>query len=277
MGFYAPSQLIQDARRHGVEVRPVDVCHSHWDSSLEQGGDGEPALRLGLRLIKGLGEADAFRVMAAQGKATTVPELAQLAHLSRATLERLAHAGALKSMAGHRYQAQWSVLGAEILPAVLTGADFAEPEIERYPALAPPSEGQNIVADYAALGLSLERHPLALLRKRFDVQDFARAAEVRETSHGDFVRAVGLVIGRQRPSTASGVIFMTLEDETGLINVVIWPWIVERQRREVLTSRLVEVAGVVEREREVVHLIAGRLRDRTPLLGSLGTRSRDFH
>ncbi len=277
MGFYAPSQLIQDARRHGVEVRPVDVCYSHWDSSLERDTQGGPVLRLGLRLIKGLREEDAFRIVAAQGKATTVPELARTTHLSRAVLERLAQAGALKSIAGHRYRAQWAVLGVETLPPMLAGAGFAEPRLERLPALTPPSEGQNIVADYAALGLSLERHPLALLRARFHDQRFARAAELRETPHGDFVRAIGLVVGRQRPSTASGVIFMTLEDETGFVNVVIWPWVVERQRREVLASRLVEVTGIVEREREVVHLIAGRLRDCTVMLGGLDARSRDFH
>lgn len=277
MGFYAPAQLIRDAKRHDVEVRPVDVCYSGWDSSLEVGKDKEPALRLGLRLIKGLREEDAFRVIVAQGKAKTVAELARTARLSLTVLERLAHAGALKSIAGHRYQAQWAVLGVETLPPMRKGTDFIEFPPEQALALRAPSEGQNILADYATMGLTLERHPLALLRKWFDARDCARAAEVRETPHGEFVRSVGLVIGRQRPSTASGVIFMTIEDETGLINVVIWPWVQERQRHEVLVSRLVEIAGIVEREREVVHLIAGHLLDRTFLLGDLNTYSRDFH
>jgi error-prone DNA polymerase len=202
-------------------------------------------------------------------------EFARASGLSRATLERLAHAGALKSLAGHRHQAQWAVLGIETMPALLETTGIREPAPEQYPTLPVPTKGQDLVADYATTGLTLGEHPLALLRGRFN--SLARAGDVHTKAHGEYVRAVGLVIGRQRPSTASGVIFMTLEDETGLINVVIWPWVMERQRREVLSSRLVEVSGVVEREREVVHLIAGRLIDHTPLLGALETHSRDFH
>jgi len=203
--------------------------------------------------------------------------LARVAALTGPVLERLARAGALESIAGDRHQATWTVLGIEDMPPILVGAEPREPRCEQIPALLKPSEGQNLVADYAALGLTLGRHPLALLRTRFLGSGLVSAADIRQVRHGDFVRAVGLVIGRQRPSTASGVIFMTLEDDTGFVNVVIWPWVAERQRREVLASRLVEVAGIIEREREVVHLIAGRLIDKTPMLGALETRSRDFH
>ncbi|MGK0170496.1 MAG: error-prone DNA polymerase [Gammaproteobacteria bacterium] len=277
MGFYAPAQLVRDAKQHEVEVRSVDVMHSEWDCTLEPGAQDAPALRLGLRMIKGLREDDAGRIYAMRSTARwdSVAEFARASGLSRATLERLAHAGALKSLAGHRHQAQWAVLGIETMSALLETTGIREPAPEQYPTLPVPTKGQDLVADYATTGLTLGEHPLALLRGRFN--SLARAGDVHTTAHGEYVRAVGLVIGRQRPSTASGVIFMTLEDETGLINVVIWPWVMERQRREVLSSRLVEVSGVVEREREVVHLIAGRLTDHTPLLGALETHSRDFH
>ena len=279
MGFYAPAQLVGDAERHGVEIRAVNVLESQWDCTLEVGDRGAPALRLGLRMIKGLREEDGLRITAAaaQGAVFNVAILARVAGLARPVLERLARAGALECIAGDRHQATWTVLGIEDMPPILVGAEPREPPCERIPALPKPSEGQNLVADYATLGLTLGRHPLALLRTRFLGRGLVSAADIRQVRHGDFVRAVGLVIGRQRPSTASGVIFMTLEDETGFVNVVIWPWVAERQRREVLASRLVEVAGVVEREREVVHLIAGRLIDKTPMLGTLQTHSRDFH
>ena len=147
----------------------------------------------------------------------------------------------------------------------------------RRPPLAAPTEGQDIVADYRRLGLSLRRHPLALLRKQLTTQRLATAADVRATPHGRLVRTAGIVIGRQRPDTASGVVFVTLEDETGALNVIVWRDLGDRQRRELLGSRLMAVYGKVEREGEVVHVVAGRLVDLTPMLGALETRSRDFH
>ena len=227
MGFYAPAQLVGDAERHGVEIRAVNVLESQWDCTLEVGDRGAPALRLGLRMIKGLREEDGLRITAAaaQGAVFNVAILARVAGLARPVLERLARAGALECIAGDRHQATWTVLGIEDMPPILVGAEPREPPCERIPALPKPSEGQNLVADYATLGLTLGRHPLALLRTRFLGRGLVSAADIRQVRHGDFVRAVGLVIGRQRPSTASGVIFMTLEDETGFVNVVIWPWV----------------------------------------------------
>jgi error-prone DNA polymerase len=266
MGFYAPAQLVQDARRHGVEVRPVHVGASGWDCTLEQG-----AVRLGLRMVSGLPEAAGRRV-AANENSCSVAELAQRAGLTRKDLRCLAAAGALEPLAGHRRLASWAAAGAEQRPPLNVFQDE-----KTIPALAAPTEGQNIVADYGSLGLTLGRHPLALLRKRLESFKFITAEELRHRPQGRLVRAAGLVTCRQRPDTASGVVFVTLEDETGCINVVLWRSVVERQRREMLGARLLGVHGVIEREGEVVHLVARRLFDHSPLLGPLAAASRDFH
>ncbi|HTP98924.1 MAG TPA: error-prone DNA polymerase [Casimicrobiaceae bacterium] len=276
MGFYAPAQLVADARRHGVEVRNVDVTVSEWDCTLE-GMAPVPALRLGLRMIAGLKEERVQRIVAerAQRPFAHVADLAQRARLDRRDLTALAAAGALAALAGHRHEAVWDVAGVEKLPPILAaaGATFDE----RDPALPAPTEGQDIVADYRALGLTLGRHPLALLRRQLAGKRLSTAADIARTPHGRTGRTAGIVIGRQRPDTKSGVIFVTLEDETGATNVIVWRDLSDRQRRELLGSRLMAVYGRVEREGEVVHLIAARLVDLTPMLGSLPTQSRDFH
>ncbi len=270
MGFYAPAQLVQDARRHDVEVLSADVTVSAWDCTLEQA-----ALRLGLRMVGGLSEASAKRIVAAREVApfAHVADLAHRAQLNRHDLGVLAAAGALAALAGHRHAAAWDVAGVEKLPPLLAGATFDEAPA----ALAAPTEGQDIAADYRALGLTLGRHPLALLRGQLRARRLLTSAEVRNTPHGRIVRTAGIVIGRQRPDTASGVIFVTLEDETGATNVIVWRDLSDRQRRELLGARLMGVYGRVEREGIVVHLLAGRLVDLSPLLGSLPTHSRDFH
>ena len=281
MGFYAPSQLVQDARRHGVEVRNVDVRYSEWDCRLEPGRDAEPALRLGFRMVKGLPESSASRIVAArasQDAAVTAgfesaADLARQAGLSRGDLRHLANAGALAPLAGHRHRAHWEAAGVE-KPSTL----FPDPRFpEAAPLLRIPSEGEDLVADYRHLGLSLGRHPLALLRRRLDALGLSRAADLRAVPDGQPARAAGLVVSRQRPSTASGIIFMTLEDETGYINVVVRQRVSGRHRREVQRARLLAVHGAVERQGQVVHLVARRLEDHSPLLGRLETRSRDFH
>ncbi|HET6803007.1 MAG TPA: OB-fold nucleic acid binding domain-containing protein, partial [Casimicrobiaceae bacterium] len=172
-----------------------------------------------------------------------------------------------------RHGATWEVAGIERLPALLAASAFAEPS----PTLPAPTEGQDIVADYRRLGLTLRRHPLALLRPQLRNRRLVTADEIRHAPHGRLVRTAGIVIGRQRPDTASGVIFVTIEDETGATNVIVWRDLSDRQRRELLGSRLLGVYGKVEREGSVVHVLAGRLVDMTPLLGTLPTRSRDFH
>ena len=295
MGFYAPAQLVGDARRHGVDVRPPDVTVSEWDCTLEKWGrscfrqesdaenNSDPivppltplSLRLGLRLVGGLTEAGAERIVDARREHpfTSVSDLAHRARLDKRDLAALADSDALASLAGHRHDAVWDVAGIERLPALLAGAEFDEAR----PALTSPTEGQDIVADYRRLGLTLRRHPLALLRRQLRERRLATADEIMRAPHGRLVRTAGIVIGRQRPDTASGVVFVTIEDETGAMNVIVWRDLGDRQRRELLGARLLGVYGKVEREGAVVHVLAGRLVDMSPLLGTLPARSRDFH
>ncbi len=287
MGFYAPAQIVQDARRHGVEVRPVDVTASAWDCTLElapsaapvrgrgeAGSTRQPALRLGLSRVSGLSAEGAARLVAARGQKSfsDVNDLALRGGLGKRDLKCLAAAGALAALAGHRRQAYWDVAGIE------RGTPLTTAPVEKTPPhLIAPSEGQDLVADYASLGLTLGRHPLALLRHHLQSRRLVTAERLRRLPHGCSARAAGLVICRQHPSTASGATFLTLEDETGSINVLVWRDLGERQRRELLGSRLLAVHGVLERQGEVAHLIASRLGDLTPLLGHLVIPSRDFH
>jgi error-prone DNA polymerase len=283
MGFYAPAQIVQDARRHDIEVLPVDVTESEWDCTLvpaqkispqHDTSRPQPALRLGLRMVKGLSREGADCLVAARAEKifASVEDLAMRTGLSKGDLKCLASAGAFAALAGHRRQAYWDVAGIE-QPTRLTSA----PAEDRQPELLPLTEGQNLAADYASLGLTLGRHPLTLLRSKLRKQRLATAIELRSYPNGRIARAAGIVVTRQRPGTASGVTFLTLEDETGQVNVVVWRDLADKQRAELLGSRLLAVYGVLEREGEVAHLIAGRLKDLTPLLGDLVTRSRDFH
>ncbi|TXH17107.1 MAG: error-prone DNA polymerase, partial [Gammaproteobacteria bacterium] len=277
MGFYAPSQLVQDARRHDVEVRPATALDSHWEAQIEASSAG-PAVRLGLASIAHLSQAAAERLVAARRRASfvSVEDLAMRARLTRRDLDLLAAAGALASLAGHRRQAAWAVAGAPAAPCqldLLSAATVAEPAVE----LTPPSEGDDLVADYASSGLTLGRHPLALLRSRLSGRRFLAASDLRQAADRQLARTAGIVTCRQRPGTASGLVFLTLEDETGWANVVVHSYLVDRQRRELLGARLLGVFGQVQREGEVVHLIAKRLLDLSSLLGRLSTVSRNFH
>ncbi|MCP5416221.1 MAG: error-prone DNA polymerase [Chromatiaceae bacterium] len=275
MGFYAPAQLIQEARRQSVVAAPVDVRQSGWECTLEAtDASHQPQLRLGLCMIKGLSRSGGERIMEARREAgfLSLQDLTRRAFLDRGDLQRLAAAGALAGLAGDRHQAAWQVLGVEpVLPLLASGVE------EAAPPLPVPSEGQNIRADYAMLGLTLERHPLALLRVQLGRRRVITAAALRARQHGDLIHTAGIVIGRQRPASANSVIFVTLEDETGQVNLVVWKQLAERQRRILLQARLLGVNGEVQREGEVLHVIARRLWDYSALLGRLLTRSRDFH
>jgi error-prone DNA polymerase len=279
MGFYAPAQLVRDARAHGVEVRAVDACVSSWDATLERRADGAPALRLGLRLVKSLSPACASRLIAARAARpfASVQDIAARAALERRDLEALAAAGAFASLSGNRHFAFWEVAGTEralpLAPAAARGTDLDEGR----PLLAAPTEGQGIAADYASLGLTLGRHPLALLRARLRAASILSASELSRAANGARVRTAGIVLMRQRPATASGVTFLTLEDESGQVNVIVWERVGARQRRALIESRLLEVHGELQQQDGVTHLIAQQLVDRSPLLGELLTRSRDFH
>ncbi|HEV2271680.1 MAG TPA: error-prone DNA polymerase [Steroidobacteraceae bacterium] len=281
MGFYAPAQLVRDARTHGAEVRPVDVCVSAWDCTLERREDGEPALRLGLRMVKSLSQSGADRLVAArrQQPFASVQDLAARAALDRGDLEALAAAGAFAALSGNRHLAFWEVAGTERplpLEAVLVDAP-QEATHEPTPLLRTPTEGERIVADYASVGLTLGRHPLALLRDSLQSKHLLSARDLSGLAHGKPVRTAGIVLMRQRPGTASGVTFLTLEDETGQVNIIVWERIGDEFRRALVESRLLEVHGELQRQEGVMHVVARRLIDRSPLLGQLITRSRDFH
>jgi error-prone DNA polymerase len=281
LGFYSPNQLVQDARRHGIGVRPVDVRHSDWDCTLEEDAPGpaitplrKPALRLGLRQIAGFREDIAKRIeyTRAQRPFLDVEDLCARAGLDERHQALLADAGALRGLAGHRHRARWAIEGVEKqLPLFAT-----EPVRDERVTLPPPTEAEDVFADYASTGLTLGRHPLALLRKQLQARRCRRSRELAPLPHGTPVRLAGLVTLRQRPETASGATFVTLEDEDGMVNVVVWRDLAERQRRVLLESRLLVVEGKLESAEGVQHLIAARLDDFTPLLGSLDARSRDF-
>ncbi|WP_374258585.1 error-prone DNA polymerase [Aquabacterium sp.] len=278
LGFYSPSQLVQDARRHDVEVRPPDVMHSTWDCTLEAASSSHarhPAVRLGLRLVAGLSPEVAQRMVQARQQApfNDVDDLARRADLDQRTLRALASGDALHSLSGHRRQQVWDASALHRPPPLLREAPVEEDWLE----LPPASEGEEIVFDYASQGLTLRRHPLALLRAQLHAQRLLSASELHDFPNGRLARACGIVTVRQQPGTASGVVFVTLEDETGTVNVIVWPALKERQRRELVHARLLAVYGVWQREGEVRHLVAHRLRDLTPLLGRLSTHSRDFH
>lgn len=283
MGFYSADQLLQDARRHGIRVLPVDVRHSDWDCTLEAlrgtgtGADVRPAIRLGLRMVQGFSEDAARRLHAARLRRpfADVADLCIRAALDARHRDLLADAGALKALTGHRHRARWAIAGVEPqLPLFAAAA----PTPERAIALPMPSAGEDLAMDYATTGTTLGRHPLAMIRKALTARRCKRSSELDALPHGRRVRAAGLVTLRQRPQTASGVTFMSLEDEDGTINVVVWQHLAERQRRVLLESRLMVVEGRLEREDGVQHLIAERLENASALLGTLATGgSRDFH
>jgi error-prone DNA polymerase len=305
MGFYAPSQLIQDAKRHGVEVLAPDVSFSDWDCTLELphhvipgltrdpygGGSGAPwiagqarndmGVRLGLRLVGSLSEAGGRRIEQARAKGpfTDVEDLALRAQLDVKDLNALAAADALQSLAGHRRQQVWEAVAQQRAPALLRQAPINEQQL----LLAPSKEGEEIFFDYASMGFTLRRHPVALLRQRLARMKLLSAQQLHDLPHNRKVGACGLVTVRQQPQTANGTIFVTIEDETGPVNVIVWKHVRERQREPLLQSRLLAVRGVWQRDvdsgGQVRHLIAEHLEDLTPLLGRLGRQSasRDFH
>ncbi|WP_294768267.1 error-prone DNA polymerase [uncultured Rhodoferax sp.] len=274
LGFYGPAQLVQDAQRHGVEVRAVDVLRSDWDCTLE----GE-AVRLGLRLVSGLTTSVAERVVQErrQKPFTSTQDLALRCQLDTGDLQALASADALLPLSGHRRQQVWDASALRPAPALLRGVPIQEPEL----ALPAAGEGEEVTFDYAALGLTLRSHPLQLLREQLSKQKLLTAAQMRDYPTGRLVRACGIVTARQQPQTAKGVVFVTLEDETGSVNVIVWRSAKEQFRDVVYRARLMAVYGIWQRDDEsggeVRHVVAKRLVDLTHLLGDLATTSRDFH
>jgi error-prone DNA polymerase len=270
MGFYAPAQIVRDAREHRVEVREIDVNHSEFDCTLEAGGAVKP-LRLGFRLIKGMAEDEALKLMAARaaGPFRTPEDLARRAKVTARTLDCLARADAFRSVGLDRRAALWAIKGIETnrLPlfAALDGPLAHETPVV-LPAMKP---GEHVVADYAATSLSLKRHPVAFLRERLTARGIVPAEVMGRTKNGRRLTVAGLVLVRQRPGTAKGTIFLTLEDETGVANVIVWHDCFETYRRIVMGGSLVAVEGLLQREGIVQHLVAERLIDLSAELGQL--------
>jgi error-prone DNA polymerase len=266
MGFYTPSQLVQDAQRHQIKVLPIDVLHSQWDHALE-GSTHQPALRLGLRLIKGFSSRSAQRITDTDRQFTTIAQLTRGAGLSRAELSLLSSAGALASLSENRRQAHWQALVIDSSPTLL------QPPNQESADLQTPSETENLYADYNHTGLSLGRHPMELLREQFPMfRRCKRHAELAALGHRRFVRIAGLVTGKQRPGTASGVVFLTLEDETGNSNVVVWHNVQKNCRQALLKAQLLIVKGVIETDGAVVHVIAQELTDCSELLSRIDSK-----
>ncbi|KPC25658.1 Error-prone DNA polymerase [Pseudomonas syringae pv. cilantro] len=278
MGFYNPDQLLQDARRHHIEIRPVDVRYSHWDCTLEPVDHPDStrnlAIRLGLRMLRSFREDDALRIEAARSKRpfADATDLTVRAELDSRAAEALADSGALRGLIGHRHRARWEVAGVEAQRPL-----FDDLPSEETPVTLPlPTVGEDLMADYATLGTTLGPHPLALLRRQLAAKRFRSSQDLLTLENDRTLSLAGLVIGRQRPGTASGVTFVTLEDEFGMVNVVVWRDLAERQRKVLVGSQLLQVFGRLESKSGVRHLIAQRLYDLTPLLTGLDVRSRDF-
>jgi len=304
MGFYAPAQLVRDAREHGAEIRPVDINASAWDNCLEDRAADEPetaariaqrhremegvietrkAVRLGFRQVKGLREDEMARLTERRGRGyDSVRDLWLRSGLPRAQIERLADADAFRSIGLDRRAALWAVRALddnsaeEHLPLFERPSQRADPDeagVEIFGEaeihLPPMPPGEQVVHDYRFLSLSLKAHPLSFLRRQLDVMRVLRHERLEDIAGGRQVDVAGLVLVRQRPGSAKGVIFMTLEDETGVANVIVWPKTFERYRSLVLGSRLVRVTGKLQNEMGVIHVVADRIEDLTPLLGEL--------
>jgi error-prone DNA polymerase len=279
MGFYSPDQLLQDARRHQIDVHPVDVRYSDWDCSLEPVAGREYnqnlAIRMGMRMIRGFREEDARRIEQARSVRDfkDVADVCMRAELDNRARASLADSGALRGLVGHRHRARWEIAGVEMQRPLFGDDSFGE---EAQVALPLPSVAQDLVADYETLGTTLGPHPLALLRNKLAAKRFRSSRDLLDEEHGRSFSVAGLVVGRQRPGTASGVTFVTLEDEHGMINVVVWRDLAERQRKVLVGSQLMQVFGKFEFQKGVRHVIAQRLFDLTPMLTGLDVRSRDF-
>ncbi|MGR5132208.1 error-prone DNA polymerase [Vibrio alfacsensis] len=273
MGFYSPSQLIQDARRHGVEILPVCVNHSSHQHHLVNCPNGRLGIQLGLRLVKGFNQESATRLVDHRPRAgyRSIQAVKQTLR-NRRDIELLASANAFQILSGNRYNARWAAMDSlSDLPLF----NHMEEPVASYQA--QPSEYENLIEDYASTGLSLNRHPITLLEEAGKLPRFTRMKQLVEKEHKSLVTVVGVVTGRQSPGTAAGVTFFTLEDDTGNINVVVWRATARAQKQAYLTSKVLMVKGILEREGEVTHVIAGKLIDCTHNLAELQSKSRDFH
>jgi len=281
MGFYAPAQIVRDARQHGVEVRPIDVNHSRWDCTLESTGGRYLAVRLGFCMVRDLANADGAAIVTARAGTPyeSVEEIQRRAGVGRGALNRIGEADGFGSLGNTRREGLWSVkgLGDAALP-LFAAADEREGKlrqeaIEPTVILAPMGEGAEVVEDYRASGLSLRAHPLAFLRDELRARKMITCEELQTVKDGRWIDLAGIVLVRQKPGSAKGVMFITLEDETNVANLVVWTNVFEKFRRVVLGASMVGVRGQVQREGKVIHVIAQRLEDLSPLLASVGNRA----
>jgi error-prone DNA polymerase len=275
MGFYAPSQIVQDARRHDIDVFPIDVRASDWDNTLVTQHDGPPAIQLGLRQVRGFSEEVARRIMAAREERlfADIADLGARAVVDKRHQDLLAQASALRGLSRHRHHAHWEIAGVEKQLPLFGNVSPAEIEV----ALPKPTQAEDTLADYARTGLTLGVHPLAQIRDHLSAARCTDSRTLRRRPHNSYARVAGVVTMRQRPQTASGVTFLTMEDEHGLVNVIVWRDVAETHRRVLLESELIGIEGRWEAVDGVCHLIASRLLDMSELLGGLDVRSRDFH
>jgi error-prone DNA polymerase len=281
MGFYAPAQIVRDARQHDVEVRPIDVNHSRWDCTLEPTDGKYLAVRLGLRMARDLSNGDGAAIVTARGdtRYASIEEIQRRAQVGRGALDRIGEADGFGSLEQSRRSGLWQVKGLRDAPLPLFAAaderdgmlrdEAVEPEV----LLTPMGEGAEVVEDYRASGLSLRAHPLAFLRDELTRRRMISCAQLRSVKDGRYVELAGIVLVRQKPGSAKGVMFITLEDETDVANLVVWTKVFEANRRTVLSASMMGVRGQVQREGEVIHIIARRLDDLSPLLASVGNRA----
>jgi error-prone DNA polymerase len=278
MGFYAPAQIVRDAREHGVEVRPVSINDSHWDCSLEAGQGRYMAVRLGFRQVRGLANAHGARIVAARGPAPygSIEEVWRRADVSRAAIERLAEADAFQSFSEDRRQGLWKVKGLGEAPLPLFAAADARQKAfspegrEPSVTLKPMSEGREVVEDYRALQLSLRGHPVSFLRARLDMAGIVRCADLPAIRDGRNIEVAGVILVRQRPGSAKGVLFVTIEDETGVAQGILWPDRFEIYRRQVMSASMIAMRGRLQKEGEVIHIICDRIIDHDDMLRSIG-------
>jgi error-prone DNA polymerase len=278
MGFYSPSQLIQDARRHAIEIRPITIQHSQYEHTLEPIADDVFALRLGFCLVKGLGENGAIKLIAARANNPfmSIADLQQRTALNALELRSLIVADALRDLSGHRYQSHWQAQA--IAEPILRDNDNSDEDYNDGIELPAPSEIQDIRADYNSTSLTLKRHPLAWLREQHELFRCCTAyRELLTLSNHRFVRVAGIVTGRQRPGTETGIVFITLEDETGNTNIIVREDVQRRCREALLKATLLLVKGVLETSQGVTHVLAGELIDCSTYLNDVELRSRDFH
>jgi error-prone DNA polymerase len=275
MGFYQPAQIVMDARNHGVDVRPVDVNFSNWDNTLEEKSGNFYGLRLGFRQVSGLREEDMQTLISGRIKKYSDINSLRNAGLSNSVLEKLADADAFNSMGLDRRVALWEV-STNDQPLGLFKDKIANPSSDENIKLPVMKTSEHVVYDYAATSLSLKAHPVSFVRPNLNQLRILPTNHLKEGRDGDFIKVAGLVLVRQRPGTASGVCFITIEDETGYANLVVFESIFEKFRKEILQSRLLMVEGKLQVEGEVIHVIVQGCFNLTKLLQQLTTQEREY-